>query len=60
VDEWRHLAAAQNKGVELARGKWDRNDGDALIVHKRRNLNPTQKIQLALADNRSAKNVKAL
>jgi DNA modification methylase len=29
-------------------------DGDALIVHKRRNLNPTQKIQLALADNRSA------
>jgi DNA modification methylase len=29
-------------------------DGDALIVHKRRNLNATQKVQLALADNRSS------
>ena len=41
-------AAGLTKVIEVE------TDGDALIVHKRRNLDATQKIQLALADNRSA------
>ena len=41
-------AAGLTKVIEVE------TDGDALIVHKRRNLDATQKIQLALADNRAA------
>jgi DNA modification methylase len=41
-------AAGLTKVIEVE------TDGAALIVHKRRNLDATQKIQLALADNRAA------